>query len=136
MNRDRNERLAQLLYARWLEAATRVAFVLITAAFLAYAGGVLPALIPLESLPGLWNLPVDEYLRRTGAPSGWAWLGLATRADYLSLACVALLPLVTMLCYLRILPALLARRERLLAAAAAAQLAVLAAAASGFFSGG
>lgn len=136
MNRERNERLAQLLYARWLEAATRVAFVLAAAAFLAYAGGLLPAHIPLESLPGLWQLPVDEFVRRTGAPTGWAWLGLLARADYLSLACIALLPLVTALCYLRLLPALASRGERLLAAAAAAQLAVLAAAASGFFSGG
>lgn len=136
MNRDRNERLVQLIYARWLEAATRVAFVLTTAAFLAYAGGVLAPHIPLESLPGLWNLPVDEFVRRTGAPTGWAWLGLAARADYLSLACIALLPLVTALCYLRLLPVLASRGERLLAAAAAAELAVLAAAASGFFSGG
>ncbi|HEX9396731.1 MAG TPA: hypothetical protein VF943_08340 [Burkholderiales bacterium] len=133
LKRDENEAAAQRIYARWLDISTRVAFAVSLAAFLAYATGALAPFVPLEALPALWGLPVDEFLRRTGAPSGWGWLELAARGDYLNLACIALLPLVTALCYLRLLPALLGRHERLLAAIAAVQVLVLAAAASGFF---
>ena len=136
LNREENDFRIQLLYARWLDAGTRIAFAISAAAFLVYAAGILPAHVPLEMLPQVWGLPVDEFLRRTGAPAGWSWLGLAGRADYLNLACVALLALVTAICYLRILPALLGLGERLQAAMAALQVLVLLAAASGFFAGG
>ena len=136
MTRDAHEIAAQRVYAAWLDTCTRAAFAISLAAFLAYAAGLLPPFIAPASLPGLWGLPVDEFLRRTGAPSGWGWLSLAGHGDYLNLACIALLPLVTAFCYLRILPVLLARGERLYAALAAAQVIVLALAASGFFAGG
>ena len=135
LNRHESEHAARLLYARWLDASTRVAFAISLAAFLAYATGALAPFVPLESLPGLWGLPVGEFLQRTGAPSGWGWLALAGRGDYLNLACVALLPLVTALCYLRVLPGLARSGERLQAAMAAAQVFVFLAAASGLFAG-
>lgn len=136
LNPEERELQVQQLYARWLDAATRIAFAISAAAFLVYAAGILPAHVPLEILPQVWGLPVDEFLRRTGSPAGWSWLGLAGRADTLNLACVALLTLVTAICYLRILPALLGLGERLQAAMAALQVLVLLAAASGFFAGG
>jgi len=136
LNQEERDFRIQQLYARWLDAGTRIGFAVSLAAFLVYAGGLLQPWVPLESLPGLWGLPVDEYLRRTGAPTGWGWLALANRADYLNLACVALFALVTAICYLRILPALVGLGERLQAAMAALQILVLLAAASGFFAGG
>ncbi|MGQ0652241.1 MAG: hypothetical protein ACT4P4_08255 [Betaproteobacteria bacterium] len=123
----------ELIYARWLDAAAKSAFIASLAAFLVYALGVRPAFVPLDALPRLWSLPVDEYLRRTGAPSGWGWLAFTDRGEYLCLACLALLASVTLACYLRVLPALWRDGERLEAAIAAAQAAVLVAAASGVF---
>ena len=136
LNRDENEHAAQQVYARWLDACTRGAFAISLAAFLAYATGALTPYVPLTSLPGLWGLPVEEFLRRTGAPAGWGWVGLAGYGDFLNLACIAALPLVTALCYLRVVPTFARRGEPLQAAIAAAQVLVLAAAASGFFAGG
>jgi hypothetical protein len=121
----------QEIYARWLDAATRIAFVVSLVTFLLYASGALAPLIPLDSLPKLWSLPVEEYLQRTGAPSGWQWLASLNRAEFLSLASVALLPLVTLLCYLRLVPAFAALGERQQAAFALAQVIVLIAAMSG-----
>jgi len=136
LNRDANEHAAQQIYARWLDACTRGAFAVSLAAFLAYATGALAPYVPLASMPALWGLPVDEYLRRTGAPEGWGWIALAGYGDFLNLACIAALPLVTALCYLRVVPAFARRGEGLQAAIAAVQVLVLAAAASGFFAGG
>jgi hypothetical protein len=126
----------QEAYARWLDAGTRLGFAASLVAFLLYVSGAMPAYLPLETLPRYWGLPVGEFLRQTGAPAGWGWLHRLGGAEYLNLACMALLGLVTALCYARIVPILLRLGERLQAALAAAQIVVLAAAVSGFFAGG
>jgi hypothetical protein len=126
----------QEAYARWLDAGTRLSFAASLVAFLLYVSGAMPAYLPLEALPRYWGLPVGEFLRQTGAPAGWGWLERLGSAEYLNLACIALLGVVTALCYARIVPILLRLGERLQAALAAAQIAVLAAAVSGFFAGG
>jgi hypothetical protein len=126
----------QEAYARWLDAGTRLSFAASLVAFLLYVSGAMPAYLPLEALPRYWGLPVGEFLRQTGAPAGWGWLERLGSAEYLNLACIALLGVVTALCYGRIVPILLRLGERLQAALAAAQIAVLAAAVSGFFAGG
>ena len=130
------EEVIQERYARWLDVSTRLAFAASLLAFLVYASGLLPAFVPLQALPALWGLPVDRYLEKTGAPSGWGWLHLVGFSDYLSLACMALVGMVTLLCYLAILPLLLRLGERLQAALVGAQVLVLLVAASGFLAGG
>src|SRR5262245_24263060 len=130
------ENLVQERYARWLDAATRITFAASLAAFVVYAGGLAPSFVPLEALAALWHLPVDEYLAQTGAPAGWGWLALLRYADYLALACIALVGTVTLACYLAILPLLLRLGERMEAALVAAQIVVLLIAASGAFAGG
>ena len=130
------ESLVQERYARWLDVATRLAFAASLAAFAMYAGNLLPSFVPLEALPALWQLPVEEYLARTGTPAGWGWIALLAFSDYLALACVALIGMVTLVCYLAILPLLLRLDERLEAALVAAQIIVLAIAASGALAGG
>jgi len=119
------------LYARWLDVATKAGFAISLCAFLVYAGGLLPAYVPLEELPRYWGLPVDRFIDVTGAPQGWAWLGELAYGDGLNLAAIALLGLVTPVCYARLAPALIAQRDWLQAALAAAQLLVLLVAASG-----
>jgi hypothetical protein len=115
------------VYARWLDRMVRVAFLVATATFLLYVLGVLQPAVPLDQLPALWRLPLDEYLARSGAPTGWSWLPLITRSDYLNLAAVALFALMTLVCYLRVILLL----PRLPALLAAAQVLVLLAAISG-----
>ena len=130
------EQVVQELYARWLGAVTCIAFATALVAFVLYAWGVLPPFVPLDALPALWQLPVGEYLARTGAPVGWGWLRLLPSADYLSLGCVALIAAVTLVCYLAVLPMLLKLEERVQAALVAAQIIVLLVAASGVLAAG
>ena len=128
--------LIQAIYARWLDTATRLGFGVSLAAFLLYVSGVVEPFVPLERLPQLWSLPAARFAEATGAPAGWGWLALVGSADYLNLAAVALLGLVTLVCYARIVPVLFASGERLQAWIALAQVLVLAAAAAGIFTGG
>ena len=126
----------QVIYARWLDIATRIGFAVSLAAFLVYVTGVVEPFVPLERLPQLWGLPAARFAEATGAPVGWGWLALLGSADYLNLAAVALFGLVTLACYARIVPVLFSAGERLQAWIALAQVLVLAAAAVGIFTAG
>jgi hypothetical protein len=121
----------ELAYARWLDWGTRAGLAVLVASFFAYAFGIAPPHVPFEELVSVWGLPVDQYRAAVGAPAGWNWLRLATRGDYLNYFGVAFLALVTALCYLRILPLLVARNDRIYALIAALEIVVLLAAAAG-----
>ena len=136
MDLIKTDRVLRELYARWLDIATKAGFVISLIAFLLYAGQVMPPYVALEELPRYWNLPVNQFIQATGAPSGWAWLGELRYGDGLNLLAIALLGLVTPLCYARLVPAFIAERDWLQALLAVAQLAVLLAAASGLAAGG
>ena len=126
----------QATYARWLDRATRIGFVVSLVAFLAYVGGVIEPFVPLERLPQLWGQPASRFVALTGEPTGWGWLTLLARSDFLNLGAVALFGLVTLACYARVVPLLFKSGDRLYGAIALAQVVVLAAAAAGVFTGG
>ena len=126
----------ELIYARWLAWGTRFALTVLVASFLAYAFGLVEPLVPPQELVRLWTLPVDDYLAATGAPTGWQWLRFLGKGDYLNFVGIALLALVTLVCYARIVPIFVKSDARLHAALALAQVLVLLAAASGLLVGG
>jgi hypothetical protein len=118
----------ELIYARWLAWGTRVALSVLVGCFLVYVLGLAEPLVPVHEVVRLWSLPVGEYLAATNGPVGWGWLRFATKGDYLNLAGIAMLCLITVLCYARILPLLL-KTDRLYAGIALLQILVLLAAA-------
>lgn len=126
----------ELIYARWLDRATRIALGVLVASFALYVLGILEPLVPVRELARLWTLPVDRFVAATGAPTGWAWLGHLSRGDYLNIAGVALLAFITVLCYARIVPVAFRSGERFYAALALAQIIVLLAAATGLYASG
>ena len=127
---DQDQRL-QDIYARWLDRISKTAFGATLAALLVYLSGAIQPFIPLSELPALWGLPVARYLEVTGSPTGWSWVHLLDKSDYLSLVTVTSFASVSIVCYLRALPVLVSHRDRMYALIAAAQVAVLLLAASG-----
>ena len=125
---------AQIIFARWLDAGTKLGLALLVAGFVAYVFGLVPPHLPLEALSRYWGLPLPQFLEAARAPTGWGWLALSMRGDYLNMIGIALLASIVALSYLRILP-LLAVRERAFALIAALEIVVLLAAASGLLSG-
>lgn len=121
----------QRTFARCLDLGTRIGLALLLGAFAVYVAELLPPQVPFAELPSLWGLPLAQFVAATGAPTGWGWIRLLGTGDYLNLAVIALFPSVSIVCYLRIVPALLAQGDRLYALLAALQIAVLLAAASG-----
>jgi hypothetical protein len=131
---DASHELDRVLHERFaslLDAGTKGALAVTLWAFFLYACGIVPALVPLDSLPALWRLPLGEYLARTGAPTGWDWLRLAGYGEYLNYGGICLFALVIVISSAGILPLLCRRGEYLLAGMALAQVLVLLAAASG-----
>ena len=121
----------ELIYARWLDWGTRIGFVLLITSFLAYAFEIVAPHVPFEELVRSWVLPVDEYRSAVNAPAGWGWIDLAARGDYLNYFGIVFLALTTALCYVRVLPALIAARLRVYAVLVGIEIAVLGAAIAG-----
>ncbi|KJU82949.1 hypothetical protein MBAV_004846, partial [Candidatus Magnetobacterium bavaricum] len=53
--------------------------------------------VPVDELPKLWGLSVHEYLEKTGIHTGWAWLHLLGKGDFLNFAGIAFLGGVTII---------------------------------------
>lgn len=119
----------QQIYARWLQAGTSIGLGLLVATFAIYAFALLEPLVSHRQLAELWTLSVDRYIAATGAPTGWNWLRFLGKGDYLNFVGIAMLALVTVACYARLIAALLQDGARLQAAIAALQIVVLLAAA-------
>jgi hypothetical protein len=119
----------QEVYARWLAWGTHAGLAVLIASFLAYALVLVDPLLPPQELARLWAFPVDHYIAASGAPTGWGWLQLVHKSDYLIFLGVAMLGLVTVVCYARIIPLLLRQGEHWRALIGIIQVIVLLAAA-------
>lgn len=128
--------LAQQVYARWLGIGSRIGLAVLVASFVAYVAGWIEPLVPLDSLPGLWNRPVSQYLQATGQATGWGWLSQVQRGDVLNLVGIALLATCSLPCLLRVAPIYARGRDRAFVALCLLEVLVLILAASGIISGG
>lgn len=131
--RETARRAEQETYARWLLWGTRIGFVMLVVTYFLYVAGIVAPSIPVEKLPAIWGLPLDEYLAETHAPTGWSWVAQIGKGDFMNLAGVAVLAASTLACYLRVLPIFVRARQRAFAAIAIAEIVVLLAAAAGMF---
>lgn len=126
----------QMAYAELLDLGMKAGLVGMIVCFLLYVSGIVPPHVPLDEMPRYWSMPVQEYLEATKVPTGWGWLKLAGKGDYLNFLPVAFLATITIACYLRILPMLNAKGERIFSAIVVAEVAVLLLAVSGYLAGG
>ena len=122
--------LAQKTFARWVNAGTRIALAMLVVGYAAYVTGLLQAHLQPDALAKLWHLPLKDYLAASGAPTGWSWVELAHRGDYINYLGIGLLCTIVMLAYVRVLP-MLVKSARAHALIAVLELVVLLAAASG-----
>lgn len=125
----------QIIYARWLDAGTKLGFVLLAVAFLLYVMGVIPGHVPPAQFPQLWSLPVDQYLKAVGSGTGWSWARHLGEGDFLSFVGIAVFATVTALACVRLVPEYLKHGSRALAWLALGEALVIALAASGLIGG-
>ena len=126
----------QILYANILNAGMLVGLLSLILIFFLYATGILESLIPLEKVQEYWVMSVHEYLEQSGVQIGWAWLGNLEFGDMLNLLPIALLALLTVICYISLLPGLIRKKDTAYLVIVVLEIMVLVLAASGILAAG
>lgn len=134
----------QILYASILEKGMYIGLLLMFVTFAMYVFGIMPAAIPKDQIASLWSLPVhdylvainDNFLHKEYLMTGWNWLAMLTKGDFLNFLPIAILSGVTIVCYLVIAPGLLSRGDKAMGIMALVEALILALAASGLLAVG
>ncbi len=121
----------KLAYATLLDWGMKIGFVLLVGSFTLYVLGISKPHIPLDQLPQYWSMPVNEYLKATQLHTGWSWLYLIHKGDFMNFIGIAFLSAVTIVCYLRILPIYLSRKDMVYFTVSIIEVLILVLAASG-----
>ena len=134
----------QVIYANILEKGMFVGLLLLFVTFAIYVFRIMPPAVPLSEIAGYWNMNVEQYLAAVNqnflqmehVPTGWSWVNLLGKADFLNFIGIVILSGVTILCYLAILPTLLRKGDHAYFVMALLEVAILTLAASGILAVG
>jgi hypothetical protein len=126
----------QLTYANLLGKGALTALILITIIFTIYLSGVLPNVVSYNEIQSYWTLRASDYIHQTNSPTGWDWVGLLNKGDMLNYIGIILLAGMTVICYLRLLPVFLKKKDMAYAIITIIEIVVLLFAASGILKTG
>ncbi|MDP2211347.1 MAG: hypothetical protein Q8J63_06405 [Candidatus Aquicultor sp.] len=126
----------QLIYSGILNLGRKIGLSVTIVAFLLYVAGIVKPKVPFEDLPRYWGLSSSEFVKAAGLKPGWAWVGMYGYGDMLTYFGIAILALVSVICYLAIIPSLLRKKDFIFASIALLEVIVLVLAASGIINTG
>ncbi len=126
----------QVLYANIMNIGMLIGLAGLGITFILYGTGILEPMIPIEQVQNYWVLPVNEFLKQSGMVAGWTWLGQLEYGDMLNFVPIAFLSLLTIVCYMAILPGLIRKKDTPFVIIAILEIIVLAVAASGILGAG
>jgi hypothetical protein len=101
----------QILYANILNKGMLIGLIGLVITFIIYGAGILSPIIPLEKVQHYWVMSVSDYLHESGIHAGWAWLGNIGYGDMLNFLPIAFLSILTVFCYLAIIPGLIRKKD-------------------------
>ena len=126
----------QLLYASILQKGCYAGLLLLVVTYILYVMEVIAPHVPHEMVAQSWHLGVDEYLKVTNSPSGWGWVALLGTGDFMNFFGLALLAVLTIICYAVLIPGYKRCGDNIYAIIAIVEILVLTLAASGLVGGG
>lgn len=126
----------QILYANILNYGAWAGIFIMLTTYVLYVGGIVDPLIDKTVVVQHWHLNVHDFIQATGAPDGWSWVALLGMGDYLNFVGLALLALLTIVCYLVLLPGYARNKDWAYFGIAIAEVVVLTVAASGLLGSG
>lgn len=121
----------QIKYANMLLYGAWTGILLLAVSFVLYVTGILSSYMPPQEVSKYWGMKASEYLAATNSPHGWGWLKMVGYGDYLNLIGVAFLGTLTVVGYLILLPAYLAKKDVPYSVIVTTEILVLTLAASG-----
>ncbi|MDK2955964.1 MAG: hypothetical protein PWQ57_1460 [Desulfovibrionales bacterium] len=126
----------QITYANLLFLGAWCGILLLFITYFIYATGILPPHASMEAVVANWGQSAHHFHQVTGSPMGWEWIGLLHSGDYLNFIGLALLALLTIVCYLTLLPGYFRRRDWTYFTICILEVLVLGVAASGVLGSG
>ncbi len=126
----------QILYADILFWGCWSGLALMALTYIIYVTGIMAPHVPVEKITVLWSKSVHTYLTEGNVPQGWGWVTLLGKGDFLNFLGIAFLAALTILAYIPLIPAYLAKKQNAFAVIALLEVLVLALAASGLVASG
>jgi len=126
----------QMAYAKLLDIGMKIGLLSITVTFIIYVSGILTPHIPIPDLSKYWSMSVKQYLKATGIHTGWSWLGMLGKGDFLNFLGIAFLAALTIFCFLRMIPILFRKGNTVYGIIAIIEVLILVLAASGILKAG
>ena len=126
----------QIIYANLLIIGVWAGIFILVATYAIYLTGILPSHVELSIIPTIWGKGVGEYLEITHSPHGWGWVTLLTKGDFLNYIGLALLALMTIVCYLVLVRGYIRQKNWIFTVIALLEIVVLSVAASGLLGSG
>ena len=126
----------QIIYANLLIIGVWSGIAIMVTTYVIYLIGLLPSHVDMSLIPTIWDKSVTEYLEMTRSPHGWGWITLLAKGDFLNYVGIAMLALMTILCFLVLLRGYIRQRNWIFAVIAFLEIAVLSVAASGILGSG
>jgi hypothetical protein len=136
MQQNQTATKEQLTYAALLNKGMKLGLLMLVVSFLLYMSGVLVPHVPVDKLPEYWGLSVHKFLEVSNIHPGWTWVGMISKGDFLNFVGISFLAGVTILCYVRIIPILFGKGDKVFAVIGILEVLVLALAASGLLKTG
>jgi hypothetical protein len=126
----------QIIYANILVIGVWAGIFILVTTYAIYLSGILSSHVELSIIPTIWGKGVAEYLEITHSPHGWGWLFLLTKGDFLNYIGLALLALMTIVCYLVLVRGYIRQKNWIFTVIAVLEIVVLSVAASGLLGSG
>jgi hypothetical protein len=120
-----------ILYADILFWGCWGGLALMAVTYILYATGLMTPHVPLETITVLWSKPVKVYLEQGHVPTGWGWVVLLGKGDFINFLGIVLLAGLTVVAFIPLIPTYLKKGEPVFAILALLEVLVLVAAASG-----
>lgn len=126
----------QIAYANLLGNGAWAGIIILCVTYGIYVLGILEPSVPFEVVTANWGKGLHDYQMATNSPTGWAWLHMLGTGDYLNFVGLALLALLTIVCYFILIKGYFRRKDYIYFGIAVTEVLVLSLAASGLLGTG
>jgi hypothetical protein len=126
----------QITYANLLFYGAWLGIFLLVVTYFLYVSGILAPHVEITTVPAHWGKSVHDYGQITGSPAGWGWTALLGKGDFLNFIGMALLAVMTIICYIVLIPGYIRRKDWAYTVICVVEVLVLSLAASGILGSG